>query len=288
MYIIAASLLGNFALNIYVYFWGPEGPFSRFNFQREALVVEEVLPNSAGDRAGIQAGDRVLTIDGRHVRGLGQWDLIRINFEVGKAYRLQVEQDGRQFERVMTLQRRSWSQQTQYRRIAFVLDTASALLTLFVAFLIAFTRPYDWVARIGALSIALLGESSSLYGTSAIVRHLPILAGALIWWPTVGFFIFPGLFFAFCSIFPRRLFRSRWIWVAVVPSLFFLLPIAGFTYFTFVNPLGEWTISDWVPRFGGSLLFAYMGAGVFALIVNYRRLDDVNQKRRIRVLVTGI
>ncbi|MGH9555562.1 MAG: hypothetical protein ACRD2Y_07035, partial [Terriglobales bacterium] len=229
----------------------------------------------------------MLTIDGRHVRGLGQWDLIRINFEVGKAYRLQVEQDGRQFERVMTLQRRSWSQQTQYRRIAFVLDTASALLTLFVAFLIAFTRPYDWVARIGALSIALLGESSSLYGTSAIVRHLPILAGALIWWPTVGFFIFPGLFFAFCSIFPRRLFRSRWIWVAVVPSLFFLVPIAAFTYFTFVNPLGEWTISDWVPRFGGSLLFAYMGAGVFALIVNYRRLDDVNQKRRIRVLVTG-
>jgi hypothetical protein len=287
MYIIAVSLLGNFALNIYVYFWGPEQPFSRINFQKEALVVEEVLPNSAGDRAGIQAGDRVLTIDGRRVGGLGEWDVTRMNFEVGKAYRLQVEQDGRQIERVMTLQRRSWSQQIQYRRIAFVLDTASALITLFVAFLIAFTRPYDWVARIGALSIALLGESSSLYGTSAIVRHLPILVGALIWWPTVGAFIFPGLFFAFCSIFPCKLFRSRWIWVAIVPSLFFLLPIAGFTYFTFVNPLGEANISDWAPRLGGSLLFAYLGAGLVALIVNYRRLDDVNQKRRIRVLVVG-
>lgn len=287
MYIIAVSLLGNFALNIYVYFWGPEQPFNRINFQREALVVEEVLPNSAGDQAGIQAGDRVLTIDGRRVRGLGQWDMLRINFEVGKAYRLQVEQDGRQFERVMTLQRRSWSQQTPYRRIAFVLETASALLTLFVAFLIAFTRAYDWVARLGALSIALLGESSSLYGISAIVRHMPILVGALIWWPTVGAFLFPGLFFAFCSIFPCKLFRSRWIWVATVPALFFLLPIAGFAYFTFVNPLGEANFSDWAPRLGGSLLFAYVGAGLVALIVNYRRLDDVNQKRRIRVLVTG-
>jgi hypothetical protein len=127
----------------------------------ETLVVEEVLPNSSGDQAGIQVGDRVLAINGRRVRGLGQWDLIRINFEVGKPYRLQVERAGKPFERVMTLQRRSWSQQTQYRHITFLLDTASTLLTLFVAFLVAFTRPYDWVARIGALSIALLGGFES-------------------------------------------------------------------------------------------------------------------------------
>ena len=102
----------------------------------------------------------------------------------------------------MTLQRRSWSQQTQYQRIRFVLNTAGALLTLLVAFLVAFTRPYDWVARIGALSIALLGGSTYLYGTAAIVRRLPIFVGALIWWPEVGFFIFPALFFAFLLNFP--------------------------------------------------------------------------------------
>ena len=50
MYIIAASLLGNFALNVCVYLLGPEPPFSRYNFAREALVVEEVLPNSPGGR----------------------------------------------------------------------------------------------------------------------------------------------------------------------------------------------------------------------------------------------
>ncbi len=287
MYIVAASLLGNFALNIYVYLWGPEQPFNQYNFAREALVVEEVLPNSAGDRAGIQAGDRLLAIDGRRVRGLGQWDLIRINFEVGKPYRLQVERDGKPLERVMTMQRRSWSQQTRYRRIGFVLNTAGALLTLLVSFLVAFTRPYEWVARIGALSIALLGGSAYLYGTAAIIRRLPIVVGALIWWPQVGFFIFPALFFAFCSMFPRKLFRTRWIWLANIPSLYFLWPIAGFYYFTFVNPAAEFTASDWGPRVGATLLFAYVGAGLVALILNYRRLDDVNQKRRIRVLVAG-
>ena len=291
MYIVAASLLGNFVLNICIFLWGAEPPFGAVNFAKEALVVEEVLPNSAGGQAGIQVGDRVLAIDGRRMRGLGQWDATRTNFEVGKQYRLQVERDGKPFERVMTLQQRSWSRQTQSQRIKFVLDTAGALLTLFVAFLVAFTRPFDWVARIGALSIALLGLSGFTYvsGSAAIVRHVPIFVGLLIWWPVMGSgFIFPFLFFVFCSIFPRKLFPSRWIWVALVPALFFLLPIAGFTYFTFVNPSAEIpSFSDWGPRLGGGLLFAYVGAGLVALILNYRKLEDVNQKRRIRVLVTG-
>jgi hypothetical protein len=71
------------------------------------------------------------------VLGLAQWDTIRMNFEVGKQYRLQVERDGKSFERVMTLQQRSWSQQTQYQRIVFVISTAGALLTLFVALLLS-------------------------------------------------------------------------------------------------------------------------------------------------------
>src|SRR5713101_898013 len=295
MYIIAASLLGNFALSIYLYFWGPEPPFGKFNFKRQALVVEEVLPDSAGDRAGIQVGDQVLAIDRRRVEGLAQWDITRMNFEVGKSYRLQIERDGKQFERVMTLQQRSWSRQRQYARIGILLTLVSALLTLLVALLVAFTRPHDWVARIGALSIALLGASTSPYGVSAICRRLPILVGALIWWPALGFFIFPALFFAFCSIFPRKLFRSRWPLVAALTPAVVLFPqvILAFAYFTFVNPEAEsyplrpQFTSDWWPRIGGSLLFAYVGAGLVALILNYRRLDDVNQKRRIRVLVAG-
>lgn len=287
MYIIAASLLGNFALNIYSYLKGPEPPFSQYIFANDALVVEEVLPNSAADRAGIQALDRVLAIDGRRVLGLGQWDALRINFEVGKACNLRIERDGKPLDRVMTLQAWSWSRQPQYRRIRVILDTASALLTLLVALLVAFSRPYDWVARIGAFSISLLGGLGNLYGTSAIVRRLPIFVAAPIWWPQIGFFIFPALFFTFCAIFPRQQFRSRWIWLANVPSLYFLWPISLFAFITFVNPWIDFTTSEWVPRLGGSVLFAYIGAGLVLLILNYRRLDDLNQKRRIRVLVTG-
>jgi len=295
MYLIAASLLGNFGLSIYLSFWGPEPPFDKLNFKSQALVVEEVVPNSAGDRAGIQSGDRVLAIDGLRVEGLGQWDMTRMNFEVGKSYRLQIERDGKQFERVMSLQQRSWSRQPQYARIQVLLSLVTALLTLLAALLVAFTRPHDWVARIGALCIALLGSYTSPYGVSAICRRLPVLVGALIWWPAMGFFIFPALFFAFCTIFPRKLFRSRWPLAGALAPAVVLFPqvILAFAYFTFVNPeaktyaLRPLFTSDWWPRIGASLLFTYIGAGLVALILNYRRLDDVNQKRRIRVLVAG-
>lgn len=293
MYVVAAPLVGNFALNIYVYFWGPEPPFNLSNFKREALVVEEVLPNSAADRAALHVGDRVLSIDGRRLRSLADWDMIRINFDVGQAYRFQIERGGKQFERVVTLQRRSRSLQRQYDRIVFVLGTLSTLLGLLIAFLVAFVRPRDWVARIGALTIALssalLGASSGLSGVSAICRRLPTLAGAFIWWPAIGFFVFPALFFTFCSIFPRTLFRSRWAWVAALTPAFlmFPIPIITFSYFTFVNPPVKTSFPDWLPRLGGSLILAYILAGLTALVLNYRRLESVNEKRRIRVLVTG-
>jgi eukaryotic-like serine/threonine-protein kinase len=290
MYLIAASLLGNSALTVYLYFWGPEPPFEQLNFERQAMVVEEVSPNSAGDRAGIQVGDRVLSIDGLRLDGLGAWDSTRINFEVGNSYQLQVERGGRQFERAMTLQRRSWSGQSQSRRFGFVLDAGTGLLSLIVALLIAFTRPFDWAARLGALSIAFLGLFSSLNGASAACRRLPIPLGALIFWPAVGIFLLPLLFFTFCSIFPRRLFRSRWALVAALAPglLLFPYPILGFAYLTFVNPLAKFRGSgDWLPRVGASLIFAYLGAGMLALVLNYRRLEDVNQKRRVRVLVAG-
>ena len=43
---------------------------------------------------------------------------------------------------------------------------------------------------------------------------------------------------------------------------------------------------DLVPQIGGSILLLYMVGGLGALVLNYRR-SDVNQRRRIRVLVAG-
>src|SRR4029077_10837628 len=64
MYIIAASFIGCYAMQFYVFFWGPETPFTSFTFGDDALIVREVAPDSAAARAALQAGDRVITIGG--------------------------------------------------------------------------------------------------------------------------------------------------------------------------------------------------------------------------------
>ncbi len=68
MYIIAASLLGSLATQVYAFFRGPETPLSLFNFRQGAMVVEEVLLNSAASRAGLQEGDRLVR------RTAGWWE----------------------------------------------------------------------------------------------------------------------------------------------------------------------------------------------------------------------
>ena len=57
MYILAASFLGSFALGLYALYRGPETPLRLFNFDRGAMVVEEVLPDSAASRAALRAYD---------------------------------------------------------------------------------------------------------------------------------------------------------------------------------------------------------------------------------------
>ena len=87
----------------------------------------------------------------------------------------------------------------------------------------------------------------------------------------------PLLFFSFCSIFLRKLFRSLWVWVATLAPSLLLFPqvIRVFFYFSFVNPLGDTSslVGDWGPRIGASIILAYLGAGLLALVLNYRRLD---------------
>jgi hypothetical protein len=68
MYVIAASLLGCLAMEVRVFFWGPETVSARINFRDEAVVVEEVSPSSAAARAGVRAGGASLRRCSCHAR----------------------------------------------------------------------------------------------------------------------------------------------------------------------------------------------------------------------------
>jgi S1-C subfamily serine protease len=103
MYVIAASLLGCLAMEVRVFFWGPETPFTRINFRDEAVIVEEVSPGTAAARAGVRAGDRILDFAGRRTGSLADWDMVRLNVEANHPYALRIDRGGQHEELTLTL-----------------------------------------------------------------------------------------------------------------------------------------------------------------------------------------
>jgi hypothetical protein len=160
----------------------------------------------------------------------------------------------------MTLQRRSWSQQSEYRRIEFVLGVGSGLLSLSVAFLIAFTRPYDWAARLGALSIAFLGLFSTFYGAAATCRRFLPFCGRAHRLADRYFSCFRC-----CSspllIFPRKLLVPAGAGRGSAGSVLF--PFLSLLAIRFVT-LGDIGLATTGSQGSCSLIFA-MGAGLLAL-----------------------
>ena len=281
MYIIAASFLGLFVLRIYVlspFYPGP-GPFGIYFDDRRSLVtVARVEPGSIAERAGLRAGDRIVSANGLTIRRQINWDMASLTFEVGRPLRLDIEREGRRFDLSVTPERRT---QSVFRLPIVSLLAGADLLTLVLAFVIAFRRPNDLVARIGAwfLATAAIFMFPPVPGIATAWRHLPVPLGALLWIAQVSGNVFPGIFFTFFATFPRPLFHRRWIWWLVwAPSLATasFLPVQYALVYEQPSTAPEPFIS--VP-----ISFAVLGCYVLGGLM----VLDINERRRVRVLVVG-
>src|SRR5712664_4369741 len=290
MYIMAASFLGLFVLRIYVlspFYPGP-GPFGIYFDDRRSLVtVARVEPGSIAERAGLRAGDRIVSANGLTIRRQINWDMASLTFEGGRPLRLDIEREGRRFDLSVTPERRT---QSVFRLPIVSLLAGADLLTLVLAFVIAFRRPNDLVARIGAwfLATAAIFMFPPVPGIATAWRHLPVPLGALLWIAQVSGNVFPGIFFTFFATFPRPLFHRRWIWWLVwVPSLLVtasFLPVQHALVYQQPSTAPEPIIS--VP-ISYAVLCLKKKNRLLVLVMNYRRLKDINERRRVRVLVVG-
>jgi eukaryotic-like serine/threonine-protein kinase len=290
MYIIAASFLGLFVLRIYVlspFYPGP-GPLGiSFDERSSSVIVERVEPGTLAERAGLRAGDRIVSANGLTIRGRVHWNMAIMRFEVGRPLHLEIEREGRRVELSMTPERRLRS---DLRLPLVSLLAGTDLLTLIIAFVIAFRRPNDSVARIGAwfLATAAMFMFPPVPGIAAAWRHLRAPLGALLWIAFVSGSAFPAIFFTFFATFPRPLFHRRWIWWLLwAPSL---LAIAAFLPMNYAL-IYQQSSAIPEPFMSIPVSFAVFGCyvlgGLIVLVMNYRRLKDINERRRVRILVVG-
>jgi membrane-associated protease RseP (regulator of RpoE activity) len=254
------------------------------------MVLLEVMPNSPAAKAGLEAGDKVLAINGRRLQSHKDWIPFRANLELNRSLQVEVARGSRKILAVLTLTRRAWTYLTLAGRVRLLEWTAAQLLTLIVAFVIAFSRPRDPTALLGAwlLATAAVCDVVPPRGRMAIWRELPISLGILLWVPYLSYTVLGGpITFSFSASFPRRLFRQLWVWLLIwVLPLFFLLKYLMDLHSVIYAPehteTPVWTLQilNWLTAVG------LVGA-VAILIVNYRVLRDTNERRRLLVLMLG-
>jgi serine/threonine-protein kinase len=251
------------------------------------MVVLSVQPNSSEAEAGLEEGDRVLSVDGQVIRNVRDWEAIRANIEIGHPQRWQISRASERLELTLTPPRASWSEQLPGTALPLY---AFMLTSLVLGLLIAFRRPYDPLARMGAW---LLGVAAVAFGFpdgwAATWRHLPGWLGLLLWIPEISRFVSDAILFTFFTIFPGKMFSTRRPWLLIWTPALALLPwrVLG-AYRVIYEPGRAPDVPAWVFSAISLRSSVYVLGSLAVLILSYRRLEDANQRRRVRVVLAGM
>ena len=286
--VVAAAFLGYWALLVYCDVWRPSplGLLLRFDVGR--VIVVGTVPGAPAQQAGLRVGDHIAAVDGQPIIGRLDWMTVVANLDIGRTVQLTVHRDSAVTTAAITPELASWQSWRSQHGPELLMARVMQLVTLLLALLIATRRSRDARALVGAAFLATIGVFSLTLPDrfASVWRALPPVVSVLLWVPFMSSVAIAGWGFSFFSIFPRGRFRTPLAWCAVWALLVPGLVGQGiYGYYTIVlgRPAPP---SPWIE----SLLVvgvAYVIAAVVALTLNFRRLADVNERRRVRVVVIG-
>ncbi len=292
LYIIAGSFLYSFSLLVYNSIWGIAPLGFDFETSTGSMIVTRVAPGGGAERAGLRTGDRFIAVAGIPIRkGKGIFDLLYAgaNFESDHPIRLEVERQGAPVELSVNLRKGT------PRDLGWVdwEQLGAAVFTFVLALVIGFRRSQDPVALVSAwlLAAIALDMAQNGAGWAALWRHQPSVLGLFCWPAFISRSLAGGICVTFANIFPRKLVRSHLVWILIwVPTAFaaILFGIINFqlVYRPTVTPtaLNLGTMNSIIL----GINLGYLVATVLILGIQYRRLKDVNERRRMRVLFAGL
>ncbi len=293
VWLIAASFIACFLVGfVYLPLKLPEATGINPSFSDR---VTSVAPGSPGDIAGVKPGDRIVNVNGRVVHTPAEVQGALSNTRFDHPVSIVVLRGGQEVHLRLALNRKLMQAWTSSEYLGWWVEFAVTLIQLLVGLLVLFKRPRDLTAVAAGIFLCGVGTGSSYFVSpnSAVVwRNLP---PAIQWlaFPVVilsfgGFPVAPMLWFSFS--FPKPLLHRRWVWMMLVVVTAPVLGAAAiFNYIVLFAP--QRTVGafpGWLGAIVGiDLLAAYLGS-VVILAVNYFTLQDVNERRRIRLVVFGL
>ncbi len=294
IWLIAASFIACFVVGfLYLPFRLPEASGINPSF-REGRVAS-VTPGSPAEAAGVKQDDRIISVDGQAVRSIVALGGALSSTVFDHPVSIVVLRGGQEVRLQLTLNRKLTEGWTSKEYLGWWVELGVSLIQLLVGLVVLFKRPRDLTAVAAGIFLCSLGTGNTYFlspSAGVIWRNLPL---AIQWlaFPVVvlganGFPVAPMVLFSLS--FPKPLLHRRWAWmtlaVLTVPWLGFTSAVDYILLFAPRRAVGAFP--GWLGAVIGIDFMVALLASVVILAVNYFRLGEVNERRRIRLVVFGL
>ena len=285
----AASFVGYFALVVFSVYYRPLGMGMAVEMEQpDRLLVLGVAPDSDSGRAGVRVHDLVVAVNGHHLRTLRDYRAFIASARVDDPQTYVFDRSGRQFAVPITPR-----QIPRSSRLPFVPVHIGLFISLVLSLVVLYSRPSDPVARLGAVALASVACSAAPnwpVGLAGTWLHLPVPLGALLWPACLSSVAVGPIMFALFALFPRVAIRRRWVWLAsLTPGAVVTVWAAAYLMLVVYRPeRSADVLAEWFTAVAPLSLPAYFAGGIAILVSNYLQSADLNERRRIRVLLLGM
>lgn len=254
----------------------------RWVFLNGQLIADAVAPNSAGAKAGIEPGDRLVSINFRQVI---------LPQDVGKVIRQQYNGKALQYEIVRGTESSIHLTNPLRKSTSFYFYLASVGFVILAIGIFAFIRSRS---RNFALHFYLL--CLAFFGTYAFspTGRLDVLDWIFFWADEVFLLLIPPLFLHFALFFPGRkdLVSTRKLVLLYLPSLLFISARILITVFYYLFPQITWTatVEGYLALENLELAYLFVGlvTGIFLLFLSYTKADDIIQRKQLKLVLAGM
>ena len=294
IWLLAASFIACFVVGfLYLPFKLPEATGINPSFRENR--VASVTPGSPADAAGVKRDDRIIKVDGRAVQNVIELGGALSSTVFDHPVSIVVLRERHEVRLQLILNRKLTQAWTSKQYLGWWVELAVSLIQLLVGLVVLFKRPRDLTAVAAGIFLCSLGTGNSYFlspSAAVIWRSLPLAVQWLIF-PVVilgsnAFPLFPMLLFSLS--FPKPLLHRRWAWmmlaVLAAPGLGSATIVDYTLLFAPEHPVGA--VPAWLGTvIGIDFLVAFL-ASVVILPVNYFKLREVNERRRIRLVIFGL
>jgi tRNA A-37 threonylcarbamoyl transferase component Bud32 len=294
VWLIAASFIACFVVGfLYLPLKLPEATGINPNLRDSS--VASVKPGSPGDAAGVKQDDRIVGVDGRAVHSPIEVISALSNTVFDHPVSIVISRGTQQVHLQLILNQTLTNARTSQETLGWWVEVAVSLIQLLVGLLVLFKRPRDLTAVAAGIFLCSLGTGNFYFvspNAAVVWRNLPLALQWLIFPALIlginGLPVAPMLLFSLS--FPKPLLHRRWAWMILAVLTTPLLAFA--TIFDYIVLFAPERAAGVFPAWLGVILgidalVAFL-APMVILAVNYFRLREVNERRRIRLVILGL